>query len=554
MSAFTARWFKVHTAYADMVEQQQAQRLLIMNVVWMSLLLLLLPVMLVWIIQNEIIDIGTGYAGLSLFVVGIIHWMIQNNRLKQARVLFVINIFIAATLTTFPNYRIDTPFIFVFSAPLVAAGALLKRTGLLATALALILVVSGGGFIQYQTGMESSHLAENEAIQTTLLILLSMTALDTIILWAFVGGVDDVTHQQYELMRLIETTAQISQTLTAVPASNEELNQAVEQLRDALSLYHVQIFVTDPSSGLAIVQASTGFMGRRLLEEGGLLIPDEKSPINDALRQSDPILILEDAPPEKRVAFLPATRSELLVPLRVGELFPIGVLDLHSTMPNTFSKHLLAALKIISNELAMILYNSQQGKEVRSGYQERDQLLERIEANQREIARLNRQLIGATWGTYLEEKRDVPPGFDWYSGTLAQASEASELIEQTLSDGQVRLEKRGGQDILCIPIKLRGQMLGALEFQRESETGWSAAALELAQAVAERLALSLENARLFEQAQTTAHREQLVSQVTTQLQATGDLQGLLSQAAIQFQDALGAVQTRIRLGTMPTDQ
>jgi hypothetical protein len=56
---------------------------------------------------------------------------------------------------------------------------------------------------------------------------------------------------------------------------------------------------------------------------------------------------------------------------------------------------------------------------------------------------------------------------------------------------------------------------------------------------------------LFEQAQNTAQREQVVSRITSQLQTTSDLQSLLTLAAEQFQEALGATQTRVRLG-LPT--
>ncbi|RPI97988.1 MAG: GAF domain-containing protein [Chloroflexi bacterium] len=124
---------------------------------------------------------------------------------------------------------------------------------------------------------------------------------------------------------------------------------------------------------------------------------------------------------------------------------------------------------------------------------------------------------------------------------------------ETMEDGQSRLEQHGETSVLCVPIQLRGQTLGAVEFRRPGATGWSSAALELAQVVAERLALSLENARLFEQAQTTAQREQLVSQITSQLQTATDLQSLLTLAAARFQDALGATQTNVRLGGPPAD-
>jgi GAF domain-containing protein len=386
------------------------------------------------------------------------------------------------------------------------------------------------------------------SIRMTVILFTGVTILNAVMLWTFVGSLEDVLRQQQQLVGVIELTSQISQTLVTLPARGEELNHAVEQLRDALGLYHVQVFLADPVTGLAVLQASTGFIGRRLLEEESLLMPPETSPVNDALRRSDSILIKENDPPQQRDGFLPATRSQLLFPLRVGDLLPIGVLDLHSTGTSTFSKNVLQALGTIANQMAIALYSAQQNKELRSSYQERDSLVEQIDTTQRDLARLNRQLIGATWGTFLEERRDVAPGFEWQQGALLKSSTESEALGQTLADGKPRLEHRENYDVLCVPIRLRGQTLGAVEFRRSSEVGWSAAALELAQAVAERLALSLENARLFEQAQMTARREQMVSKITTQLQSTNDLQALLTLAASQFQDALGATHTQVRLG------
>jgi GAF domain-containing protein len=228
-------------------------------------------------------------------------------------------------------------------------------------------------------------------------------------------------------------------------------------------------------------------------------------------------------------------------------------LDLHSTTTGAFSKDMLDTLRTISNQMAIALYTVQQNKELRASYQERDTLIEQIGAAQRELARINRQLIGATWGTYLEEHRATVPALEWRQGAVEPSSADSQVMARTLHAGQPYLEQRDGQDVLCVPIRLRGQTLGAVEFRRSGEKGWSPAALELAQAVAERLALSLENARLFEQAQTTARREQLVSQITAQLQVSNDLQTLLTLAASQFQDALGATFTRVRLGLPTSD-
>jgi len=70
----------------------------------------------------------------------------------------------------------------------------------------------------------------------------------------------------------------------------------------------------------------------------------------------------------------------------------------------------------------------------------------------------------------------------------------------------------------------------------------------LAQVISERLALALDNLRLFEQAQVIARREQLASQIGANLQAKTDIDSLVTVAAEAFQEALGASRTNVRLG------
>jgi GAF domain-containing protein len=315
-------------------------------------------------------------------------------------------------------------------------------------------------------------------------------------------------------------------------------------------LYHVQVFLADPDSGLPVLHASTGFFGRRLLEEGGLVSPDEGSPVNAALRQKDSILIRDTESEELRGSFLPATQSELLLPLYVGNLVPLGVLDVHSTRSDAFSPEERDILVMISRHIAAALHNLRQADMLRTSVEECDRLNHQIEVASRDLSRLDRQLVGSTWGAYLKERQHTMPSLSWRAGSLSPAgAEESDLLAQTTRDGEARLEQREDGSVLCVPIRLRGQTLGAVEFRRasSSSTPWTAAALDLAQVVAERLALSLENARLFEQAQTTAQREQLVSQISGKLTGTTDIDQILQTAIRELGLALHASQTMIRL-------
>jgi GAF domain-containing protein len=68
---------------------------------------------------------------------------------------------------------------------------------------------------------------------------------------------------------------------------------------------------------------------------------------------------------------------------------------------------------------------------------------------------------------------------------------------------------------------------------------------DLIRAVAERLGLAVENARLFDETSTRASRERLVSDITTKIRSTNDPQEMINTAMKELQQALGATKVEI---------
>lgn len=556
MNRLIARVIQPRFDYPNQPDHQLARRLLAANLAWFILLIGVgLSLTTYLALTDEPLFASMALIPLAAIVAVIVHILLQRGRLAQARITFVLNVLFSVSITVLPIYQLDTPLIMLLTLPLTAAGVLLRRSGLAMIGLLLIGLLVLTGLTQQLLDLDAEPIGGIAiGVSATLHIAIATIATSMLMLWLFGQNLEEATQQAQQRSELLQLVLDFSQQLVALPAVGEELNEAVEQLRDAVGLYHAQIYLADPNSGLAVLRASTGFIGRRLLEEDSLLMPPENSPVNDALRRADPILITETDAEDQRIGFLPATRSELLLPLRVGDLFPLGVLDLHATTRDTFSPDVLSALRAVSNHLAAALYSTQQRDDLRASYDERDRLGTQIEGAQRELARLNRQLVSESWGDYLDTRRDQIAGFDWQAGTVRPATADFPTLNATLNDGQSRRHLESNVQVLSVPIRLRGETLGAVEFRRQADSPWSESALELAQAVAERLALSLENARLFEQAQTTAQREQVVNQITSALQMNNDLENLLTVAATQFQDALGAVYTRVQLGLQTTGE
>jgi GAF domain-containing protein len=93
---------------------------------------------------------------------------------------------------------------------------------------------------------------------------------------------------------------------------------------------------------------------------------------------------------------------------------------------------------------------------------------------------------------------------------------------------------------------LRGQTLGAVEWELPAED-FSSNKIQLAQELVSRLAVSLDNARLFQESQRATERERLVNTIATKLTQQTDINAILETAVREVGQALRTPQVTIRL-------
>jgi GAF domain-containing protein len=126
-------------------------------------------------------------------------------------------------------------------------------------------------------------------------------------------------------------------------------------------------------------------------------------------------------------------------------------------------------------------------------------------------------------------------------------------VQQALQERRVVAVGGGdGRDesVLAIPISVRGKTIGVLDIHKSGEAGeWTPEEMSLVERVSDQLGVALESARLYQDTQRRAAREQLTGEVTARMRETLDVETVLKTAADEMYQALGLDEIVIRLAT-----
>jgi PAS domain S-box-containing protein len=157
----------------------------------------------------------------------------------------------------------------------------------------------------------------------------------------------------------LNAVAQVGQSISRMLDLEEIFNSTVELIRDRFGFYHVSIFLLDEERSWAVVTASTGEVGKIMVQRPHRLGVGSNSIVGYVTAQAKPRIALdvgEDAVHFKN-PLLPDTRSELALPLIArGEV--IGALDVQSTEVNAFSDEDIDTLQIMADQLANAIENA----------------------------------------------------------------------------------------------------------------------------------------------------------------------------------------------------
>ncbi len=329
-----------------------------------------------------------------------------------------------------------------------------------------------------------------------------------------------INKQSEERASQLQTIAEISKTVTLIHNLDELLPVIAQQISQAFNFYHVGIFLIQPNKNALILEASNSVNGMQMLKSGYEL-PISKKSIVGHVAINGGIRIVHDTRYDNTYLAhpdLPDTRSEIAVPLHIREDI-LGVLDVQSNDADTFTAEDTKILETLASQVAVAIENTRQFEKAQIALQDAEELA--------------RQYVRQKWSQLASDQAQI--GVGYANGEL-----------YTLTDRKIHSSEN--HTMIQVPVKLRGEIIGVLKIRPQNTAGKDLSDdTELLEAVAERAALAMENARLLEDSRQHANRESVLSDISTKIGSSTQMDTILQTTVKELGQALGSPKVSFEL-------
>jgi GAF domain-containing protein len=391
----------------------------------------------------------------------------------------------------------------------------------------------------------------------------------------------------------LSASAEVGRAVSSILDVPTLLSAVVNLISDRFGYYYTAVFMLDESGQYAVLQEATGEAGRVLKEHGHRLEARETSMVGSAISTGRPRIALHAETEATRFVnpLLPDTRSEIALPLRLGGRV-IGALDVQSVQPNAFDEASASVLQSMADAIAVSLGNARLYTEVQQRAKQQeglariaalsgstltvDELLNQLMAEARQLlgaeitvallkdearqALVGRHIAGEGAPTPAAETWFVPlnaPGFEqgifarggnYYSNKAPDDPNIIPAYRPYMEALQVR-------NFCGVALRVRDQSLGEL-YVANRASGFGRNDIALLQTIAGYAANAIQNARLFEETQRLAVREQMINAMTARIRSGLTLEDALQATVQEVGQRLsaGRVAVRLKLAQEPSSR
>jgi GAF domain-containing protein/HAMP domain-containing protein len=357
--------------------------------------------------------------------------------------------------------------------------------------------------------------------------------------------VSDRTKELESQTLRLRASAEIARDAASSHNLNDLLSKAGTLIQERFNLYHTGIFLLDNNREYAVLAASPTPAGKQMIAKSHKLRVGEVGIVGRVASTGAPRISLDTGTDAVHFdnPLLPDTRSEMALPLKVENRL-IGVLDVQSTQSQAFDENDIAIMQILADQLATAI--------------ERTRLLQQVEENLSDLERAYGQFTSEGWRSLNDSGLLTKSGYRFDNVRIQQINDVPELGEQAMQTGTPIINASPTQSVasnkVAIPIKLRGQTIGVVAATLKD--GYAPNTISTLELAIERLALSLESARLYEEARLRADREQTIAQIASSISAATEFDAILRTTVEEVGRVLGDSEVSIQIldGTEPNNK
>lgn len=343
----------------------------------------------------------------------------------------------------------------------------------------------------------------------------------------------------------LETIANVAREIAIIRDMDTLLNVSASLIRERLMYYHVGIFLIDDRGEYALLRAASSIAAEKMLEKNYKLRVGQTGLVGNVTSAGQAYIALDTGADAVHFEnpYLPDTRSEITLPLRSNNL-TIGALDIQANIPNAFDERDIQTLQTLADQLSAAIENAQ--------------LAQQVAGTLSELTRANRAQAQQAWQTAISQKGAPAYEYDGLQVRAIPQNIAPDLLEKLKSGIPIVLQEHDEskektkefKNTLMIPLMALNQVIGVIGLEQEDPArGWTDEDIAVAQAAANRAALTLENARLLEESQRHAAREQAISHISAKIGAGTEIETILKTAIRELGAQIGGAQITVEIGS-----
>lgn len=357
--------------------------------------------------------------------------------------------------------------------------------------------------------------------------------------------IDDRTKELEKANLRIEKRAKQFQTISQVTRaiiSTQNLQDLLPQIAQVISqqfdYYHIGIFLIDANREYAVLSASNSEGGERMLERSHRLRIGQTGIVGNVAKTGKVRIALDTGADATYFnnPDLPDTRSEMALPLVQANGEIIGVLDIQSKISNAFYQEDIEILTTLADQVSVAIANARLYEETQKALIEADMVYrqdlkvgwEKFSRSQK-LAGIRRRGMKSS---FLAEPLELP---------------GAKEVTQTGNIYQERIDNTNSSQ-LTMAVKLRDEAVGILNIKAAMGRKWSTDEMDIINAIVERAALAIENARLLDESRRIAVKERMISDISAKIGKGTEIETILKIAVRELGTQISGAQVTVEIG------